>query len=128
MVVANRDLSQLDWPAAKQVIGITRTVDGKPAGRRLFVTSLSREQADPKSLAAFVRGHWAAIENRQHWVRDAVLGEDTCRVRDRDRAWVLSLLRIAAVDLFHLLAVKPCEALSYFGARFEHVLAAIGVQ
>jgi predicted transposase YbfD/YdcC len=44
------------------------------------ITSVPRRQASAHQLLAWWRGHWG-IENKLHWVRDVVLGEDSCRVR-----------------------------------------------
>ncbi|WP_417736019.1 transposase, partial [Rosistilla oblonga] len=44
------------------------------------ITSVDRERANARDLLKFVRGHWG-IENRLHWVRDVVMGEEKCRAR-----------------------------------------------
>src|SRR5688572_22767026 len=47
---------------------------------------------------ALVRGHWS-VENRLHFVRDVVLGEDACRVRSDDAPHVFAAVRNAALNL-----------------------------
>lgn len=73
-------------------------------------------------MLAIARGHWD-IENRLHWVRDASLGEDDCRVRTGEAPEVLAALRNAVLWLMRsngLTAIasalrrhaaKPLEAL-----------------
>ena len=51
-----------------------------------------------------MRGHWG-VENRTHWRRDAILGEDRFRSRNRNVITGLSLLANAA--LFILLHAAP---------------------
>ena len=43
-----------------------------------------------------MRGHWG-VENRTHWRRDAILGEDRFRSRNRNVIAGLSLLANAAL-------------------------------
>jgi len=69
------------FPAAAQVFRIRRDTfshDGTRLSKEVVhgVTSLDTTTADPVTLAGLIRRHWA-IENRSHWVRDVVFGEDT---------------------------------------------------
>ena len=48
--------------------------------RAYAITSLPPEQADAARLLEIWRGYWR-IENRLHWVRDVVFGEDLSQVR-----------------------------------------------
>ena len=45
-------------------------------------------------LAALARGQWS-VENPNHWRRDALWGEDRCRLRNKNAACALALLRTA---------------------------------
>ena len=47
--------------------------------RAYAITSLPVERADAARLLSIWRGHWG-IENRLHWVRDVVFGEDQSQV------------------------------------------------
>jgi predicted transposase YbfD/YdcC len=49
-------------------------------------------------LAAAIRNHWR-IENGLHWVLDVTFREDTSRVRERNAARNLALLRKVALNL-----------------------------
>lgn len=63
-----------------------------------LLTSLPQGAAPAARLLAFQRGHWA-IENRNHWVRDAVFGEDRARSRAGAAPLVLSHVRGAVITL-----------------------------
>jgi predicted transposase YbfD/YdcC len=73
----------------------------RPARRELrhFLSSLSPATAPPAAVQA-VRRHWQ-IENRLHWPRDVILGEDACRVRTGNAPQVLAALRNCVVGLLH---------------------------
>jgi predicted transposase YbfD/YdcC len=66
---------------------------------RYFLTSLPPTTSAAAALQA-VRRHWQ-IENRLHWPRDVVLGEDACRVRTGHAPQVLAALRNCVVGLLH---------------------------
>jgi predicted transposase YbfD/YdcC len=55
----------------------------------------SDRDADPATLAAWVRGH-QEIENRLHWVRDVTYREDKSLVRTGNAPRVMALLRSQA--------------------------------
>jgi predicted transposase YbfD/YdcC len=70
----------IDFPGARQVFRIRRDTfdhEGTRLSKEIVhgVTSLNPLQASPAQVADLVRRHWA-IENRSHWVRDVVFGED----------------------------------------------------
>ena len=62
---------------------------------RYFLTS-SAESG--KVLAAAVRDHWS-IENSLHWVLDIGFREDECRIRHRNAAANLAVIRKIAINL-----------------------------
>ncbi len=66
---------------------------------RYFLSSLAADTA-PAAVLGAVRRHWE-VENRLHWPRDVVLGEDACRVRAGHAPQVLAGLRNAVVGLLH---------------------------
>ena len=92
------------WPRLTKVIAVETItsvnhihggVCGFSIDIRYFLTSLAMEGA---ALAAAVRNHWA-IENSLHWVLDIDFREDACRVRDRNAAANLSVIRKIAINL-----------------------------
>jgi hypothetical protein len=60
--------------------------------------SLTPEKAGPNALLALWRDHWL-IENRRHWRRDVILGEDDSRIRTRAGPQAMAALRNAMPQL-----------------------------
>lgn len=88
----------IDFPGARQVFRIRRDTfdhEGNRLSKEIVhdVTSLDISQADPAKIDALVRGHWA-IENRSHWVRDVVWGEDDQHAYAGTSAHTMAILRI----------------------------------
>ena len=94
-----------DWRGLRQVIAvetITSITNAHGGGRgkttsdiRYFLTSSA---ADGPVLAAAVRNHWA-IENSLHWVLDVGFREDDSRLRHRNAAANLAVIRKIAINL-----------------------------
>jgi predicted transposase YbfD/YdcC len=74
------------FAGAAQVAQVRRTVTkkGKKTVEVVYLITSDRD-ADPATLAAWVRGHWE-IENRLHWVRDVTYQEDKSLVRTGNAA------------------------------------------
>ena len=93
------------WPGLRRVVAVEtkRLVEnpapGAPRGvsrkGRYYLTSSA---APEERIAEAVRAHWE-IENRLHWVLDTGFGEDLSRVRDRNAAANLAVLRRIALNL-----------------------------
>jgi len=84
-------------------VAVTKTSVQKKTGKtsvdtRYFVTSLDPTEAKPKRLFGIIRGHWS-VENKNHWRRDAIWGEDHCLLRAPNAACALALLRNALLAL-----------------------------
>ncbi len=107
------------WAGLRQVFRIERQRIHKRTGKREInvcygITSLSPERADAKRLAAIVRGHWG-IENRLHWVRDVILGEDASRIRSGHAPQVRAVFRNVAVSFLGWLGYdSPSERFRHF--------------
>jgi predicted transposase YbfD/YdcC len=107
------------WAGLRQVFRIERHRINKRTGKREVqvrygITSVSPERADAKRLAAILRGHWG-IENRLHWVRDVILGEDASRICTGHAPQVMAVFRNVAVSLLGLLGWNsPSEGLRHF--------------
>lgn len=78
-----------------------------------LVVSQPPAQAAPSAVLARVRGHWG-IENRLHWVRDVVDGEDHNRARATGR--VLATVRNTAISLFRMHGRSGIAAAQRFAA------------
>ena len=87
---------------AAQVAQLRRTVtrNGKKTVEVAYLITSDRD-ADPATLAAWVRGHWE-IENRLHWVRDVTYQEDKSLVRTGNAPRVMASLRGLAISLLRI--------------------------
>jgi predicted transposase YbfD/YdcC len=89
-----------DWPRLATVVAV-ETIRGIP-GRGTVTAEirhyLSSAALPPEALAAAIRSHWR-IENGLHWVLDVTFREDASRVRERNTARNLALLRKIALNL-----------------------------
>lgn len=120
----------LDWPGARLMLRLERTVIDKSTGvlhRELAyaLSSLDFASVTADDLLHLWRRHWH-IENRVHYVRDVTLGEDACRVRTANgprvlaavRNTILSTLRLRGVlniaDALRTFAQFPYRAVSLF--------------
>ena len=92
------------------------------------ITSLTPNQAAAADLLALRRGHWA-IENKSHWVRDVVLGEDASQVREGVIPQVMSALRNTALAVLRFAGHQQMsKAMRYFAAHPQHALNLINRQ
>jgi predicted transposase YbfD/YdcC len=90
----------LDWPSLEQVFEVRRTWKEKGVEReqvRYGLTSLPQAIAGPERLLELKRGHWG-VENRLHWVKDEVLGEDRSQLQRGTGAEVMAMVRSCAVS------------------------------
>jgi predicted transposase YbfD/YdcC len=92
----------IGFDGAAQVAQLRRTVTAK-GKKTIEVVYLitSDHDADPATLAAWVRGHWD-IENKLHWVRDVTYGEDKSLIRTGNAPRVMATLRSLAISLLRL--------------------------
>jgi hypothetical protein len=91
------------------------------------ITSVPRGQASATQLLAWWRGHWG-IENRVHWPRDVVWGEDQCRVRKGHGPQVLSAIRNAALNFTRSLGQHQITAaLRQNAHQVDRLLAKLGI-
>ncbi len=88
-----------EWKNLGSVIMIHRhTMPGAGKTRSetsYYISSLGETKAD--EMLAYIRGHWG-IENRCHWVLDAICREDHSQIRDRKAASNLGTLRRMALN------------------------------
>lgn len=68
---------------------------------RYYISSALSGQYRPEQWLDLIRGHWGGVENRNHWRRDALMGEDGSRSRNAHLLANLALIRNA------LLAILP---------------------
>jgi hypothetical protein len=92
----------VDFPYARALLAVTATRTIKCTGAtsqqtRYFLSSLEPGERTPAQWLGLVRGHWGGVENRNHWRRDALLGEDRTRTRHPAILINLALLRSACL-------------------------------
>ena len=96
-----------DFPRARTLLQITRITrhkkrKGKPTAlTRWFVSSRNPDDVTPAQWLADIRGHWAGVEIRNHWKKDAILLEDKTRSRNPNIVGALALLRAALLKIFN---------------------------
>jgi hypothetical protein len=131
--VAAIEPDALPFPGARQVFDTRNTTTFKKDGKttqhtRFFVASRTVEEAGAARLAAWARGQWS-VENPNHWRRDALWGEDRCRLRNKNAACALALLRTALLrpvlrcgwgttrEIFERVAARPSHGLDLLAKR-----------
>jgi predicted transposase YbfD/YdcC len=118
------------WPGVQQVFQVERTVrrhsrqgDKTTVEVVYGLTSLPASRASPRQLLNLLRAHWR-IENRNHWRRDATLGEDRLQLACQPAALVMATLNCVILSLLHHLGVTNCrQAMRTYDAHPEQALA-----
>jgi predicted transposase YbfD/YdcC len=64
-----------------------------------YISSISE---NAQKIAEKIRGHWK-IENQLHWVKDVILGEDSCLISRFQAATNFSILQTIALNFFRIL-------------------------
>lgn len=60
---------------------------------RYYISNRPADAHAPEQWLQHVRNHWAGVENRHHWRKDACLREDATRSRNANLVGALALLR-----------------------------------
>lgn len=68
---------------------------------RYYLSSQPAEARAPQEWINLVRAHWAGVENRNHWCRDATQGEDAQRLKNSVAVANLALIRSLNLKLLH---------------------------
>jgi predicted transposase YbfD/YdcC len=88
------------WPGLRAVLAV-ETIRGIPGRGKVTAEIryyLSSAALPPEALAVAIRNHWR-VENGLHWILDVTFREDASRVRERNAARNLALLRKIALNL-----------------------------
>ena len=121
----------LDWPHVGQVCRIRRerfTNDKYEKETSYYVTSLTREQADADQLLKLNRGHWGAIENGVHHVRDTTLDEDRCTIFRGHAPQNLAAFRNTALNWLRRQNVDNLAAkIRSFTRKSQRLLSILGI-
>src|SRR3990167_4583937 len=123
----SRDLTDyLSWPGLTHVYRISRTVIAKERMTTETAYGIARllpKKDTPAHALSCLRGHWC-IENRLHWKRDVVFGEDQSTIRKHRAAHVMTILRNVVTTIFHTQTTQPFRAtMQGCAARPEELFA-----
>lgn len=88
----------VDFPFARSLIVVRNERTVKKSGlttheSHYYLSSAYPEQYKSQQWLALIRGHWGGVEIRNHWRRDALLGEDASRSRSANLLANMALLR-----------------------------------
>ena len=67
--------------------------------KRYYLSSQEADVRSPEAWINLIRSHWAGVENRNHWRRDATQGEDRTRLNNSPALINLALLRSVNLKL-----------------------------
>jgi hypothetical protein len=96
----------IDFPFARTMVGIRSLRTVKSTGLtttewRFYLSSQEPSERTPENWIGLIRDHWGGVENRNHWRRDALWGEDKTRSRDSNLVANLALVRSALFGLLN---------------------------
>jgi len=88
----------MNFPYARSVVVVRSSRLVKKTAQesqetRYYVSSLDPKERTPSQWQHLIRGHWGGSEIRNHWRRDALLGEDRSRSRKPSLLANLALIR-----------------------------------
>lgn len=89
---------EVDFPHARCALRVEHdgTRNGKPFHEtRYYISNRPHDTHSLEQWLRHVRNHWAGVENRHHWRKDACLREDHTRSRNPNVVGALALLRSA---------------------------------
>lgn len=93
---------QANIPYARTVVAVRKQTyrrGQRTEETRYFLSSLQMNERTPEAWLVLIRGHWAGVEIRNHWHRDACWSEDKTRSRNPNLVGALILLRSAVLAL-----------------------------
>lgn len=93
-----------DFPYARSLIVVRsqRTIkqSGVSSGEsRYYLSSREAGEHTAAQWLGLIRGHWGGVENRNHWRRDALMGEDGSRSRNATLLANVALIRSALLQV-----------------------------
>ena len=112
----------IKWPGLAQVYQYRSQREHTKTGEITYqtqygITSLSPEATSAKDLLKLRREHWT-IENKVHWVRDTVLGEDASQARTGSLPHVMAALRNTAMSVLRFDGrTKIAETTRFFASK-----------
>ena len=100
----DREALAADLPFARSLLVVRSERTLKKSGKRsqesrYYLSSRAAGEHTAAQWLGLIRGHWGGVENRHHWRRDALLGEDRRRSRNATLLANLALLRSAMLHV-----------------------------
>ena len=102
MLVLPTSALQSSFPYARSIIAVySKGIrDGKPYKNiRYYISSQPPESRSRNRWGELIRGHWGGVENKNHWRKDAIWGEDGTRSRNPNLVGNLALIRNALLKI-----------------------------
>lgn len=119
-----------DFPFARCLIVVRSQRTIKKSGEsseesRYYLSSRAAGEHPAAQWLGFIRGHWAGVENRNHWRRDALMGEDGSRSRNATLLANLALIRSALLQVMspHLETQSLPQLREYLHSKPARTLA-----
>ena len=102
---------EADFPYARSLVVMRTERTEKKSGKttrdpHYYLSSQPPDHFKEAQWLGLIRGHWGGVEIRNHWRRDALMGEDRSRSRNANLLANVALIRNA---LFAALADKHPE-------------------
>ena len=93
-----------DFPFARTLIVVRNERLIKKTGEsslepHYYLSSASPEHYGPEQWLHLIRGHWGGVENRNHWRRDALMGEDRSRSGNPNLLANMAIIRNSLLTL-----------------------------
>jgi predicted transposase YbfD/YdcC len=66
---------------------------------RYYLSSVPVQEYQSEQWLDLIRGHWGGVEIRNHWRRDALMGEDRSRSRHANLLANVALIRNALLQI-----------------------------
>lgn len=85
-----------DFPYVRTVVAVRKStiIKGQSTDEtRYFISSMESHERTASRWSQLIRGHWAGVEIRNHWRRDAIWMEDKTRSRNANIVGALALIR-----------------------------------
>ena len=97
------------WNGIQRLVKVRRwgTRNCKPFDERSYYV-LSKPLNSASMVAKAIQGHWG-IENRLHWTKDVIMGEDDMTPRDKNTVSVVVCLNNTALNILRLAGYKPVK-------------------
>lgn len=93
-----------DFPYARSLIVVRSERTVKKTGlwsqeSRYYLSSVPAREFTSDRWLQLIRGHWGGVEIRNHWRRDALMGEDGSRSRNSNLLANVAIIRSALLQV-----------------------------